>query len=61
MVGRAGLGLGLAIVRSMMGLAIAWGLYVFSGAASRTVLLGASVSGAGIGSGLGAFLILAET
>lgn len=55
-MGRVGLGLGLAIVLSMVGLAVAWGLYIFSGAASRSTLLIVSMCGAGIGAGLGAFL-----
>jgi hypothetical protein len=39
----------------MMGLAVAWGLYVFSGAISKTTLLSVSMTGAGVGAGLGAF------
>jgi hypothetical protein len=39
----------------MVGLAVAWGLYIFSGAASRSTLLIVSMCSAGIGAGLGAF------
>ena len=48
--------MGLAIVLSMAGLGIAWGLYIFSGAVSKTTLLAMSMVGAGTGGGLGASL-----
>jgi hypothetical protein len=48
--------LGLAIVLSMLLLGIAWGLYIFSGAVSKTTLLVMSIAGAGLGAGLGASL-----
>jgi hypothetical protein len=37
----------------MVGVAIAWGLYVFAGAVSQTTLLAMLMSGAGIGAGIG--------
>ena len=54
--GRAGLGVLLALTLSMMGTGIAWGLYVFSGAVSRTTLEAMFIAGAGIGAGLGGSL-----
>jgi hypothetical protein len=46
----------LAVVLSMVGIGIAWGLYVFASASSRTTLLALFMVGAGIGAGLGGFL-----
>ena len=51
--GRFVLGFGLAIVFSMVGLAIAWGLFIFSGASERSTFMIMSMSGGGIGAGLG--------
>ena len=53
---RTVLGLLLAVVLSMVGIGIAWGLYVFSSASSRTTLLALFMVGAGVGAGLGGFL-----
>ena len=50
------LGLGLAIVLSMVFLGIAWGLFIFSGASSRNTLLIMSMSGAGLGASIGAYV-----
>ena len=55
-VGRVGLGIVLAFVFSVVGIALAWGFYVFSGAVSRTTLLAMFMSGAGIGAGIGGVL-----
>ena len=54
--GRGGLGVLLALVFSMVGIGIAWGLYVFSGAVSRTTLEAMFIGGAGFGAGLGGVL-----
>ena len=51
--GRAVLGLGLGIVLSMVGLAIAWGLFVFSSSSERTVFMVMNMVGAGIGASIG--------
>ena len=50
------LGLGLAVVLSMVCLGIAWGLFIFSGASSRNTLLIMSMAGAGLGAGIGAYV-----
>ena len=50
---RAGLGILLSLVFGMVGVGIAWGLYFFSGALSRTTLEVMFISGAGLGAGLG--------
>jgi hypothetical protein len=55
-VGRTGLGIVLAIVLSMVGMGIAWGLFVFFGARSLTTLLSLFMVAGGIGAGLGGFL-----
>jgi hypothetical protein len=54
--GRTLFGVLLAVVLSMAGVGIAWGLYVFFGAVSRTTLLTLFMVGAGVGAGLGGFL-----
>ena len=46
----------LGIVLSTVGVGVAWGLFVFSGAVAQTTLLAMLMSGAGIGAGLGGFL-----
>ena len=48
------LGLASGIVLSMTGLAIAWGLFVFSGASERSTFMIMSMAGSGIGAGIGA-------
>ena len=50
---RALLGLGLALVLSMVGLSIAWGLFIFSGASERSTFMIMSMAGGGIGAGIG--------
>ena len=52
--GRVGLAVGLALVLSMLGVALGWGLFIFSGAVSKTTMLWLVMSGAGLGAGLGA-------
>jgi len=54
--GRVGLGILLAFVFSVVGIVIAWGIYIFSGAVAKTTLLAMLMSGAGIGAGLGGVL-----
>ena len=51
--GRAALGLSLGIVLSMVGLVIAWGLFVFSSSGDRTVFMAMNMVGAGIGASIG--------
>ena len=50
---RALLGLGLAIVLSMIGVVIAWGLFIFSSSHDRTAFIAMNVIGAGIGASIG--------
>ena len=50
---RALLGLGLAIVLSMIGVVIAWGLFIFSSSHDRTVFIVMNIIGAGIGASIG--------
>ena len=54
--GRVGLAVGLALVLSMLGVALAWGIFIFSGAVSKTTMLWLVMSGAGLGAGVGATL-----
>ena len=51
--GRVALGLCMGIVLSMVGLAIAWGLFVFSSSGDRTVFMVMNMVGAGIGASIG--------
>ena len=53
LAGRAGLGLVLALVLSMVGLVIAWGLFVFSSSGDRIVFMVMNMIGAGIGASIG--------
>ena len=50
---RSLLGLGLGIVLSMVGLVIAWGLFVFSSSGDRTAFMVMNMAGAGIGASVG--------
>lgn len=52
---RTTIGVGLAIVFGVMGIVVAWGLFLFSGVQSLSVLLWTLMIGAGLGTGLGAF------
>ena len=54
--GRIILGLSFSLILSMVCLAIAWGLYIFSGSSTRMTWLVMLIVGATIGSGLGAYL-----
>jgi hypothetical protein len=56
LAGRAILGVLLAIVFSVLGIGVAWGLYVFSGSRSFAALFSLFLIGAGLGAGLGGFL-----
>jgi len=56
LAGRIVFGVLLAVVLSTVGIGIAWGLYVFFGASSRSTLLTLFTVGAGVGAGLGGFL-----
>jgi len=53
---RTGLGILIALVFSMVGVGLAWVLYSFSGALSRTTLEVMFIAGAGLGAGLGGVL-----
>ena len=55
-VGRAAVGVALGVVLSFMGIAIAWGLFIFFGVQSLDVWLGSLYSGAGLGAGTAAFV-----
>ena len=50
------LGLTLALVLSMVALAVAWGLYIFIGTSSRTTFMIMSMGSGGIGAGVAANL-----
>ena len=52
LAGRGLLGLVLAAVLSMVGLAIVWGLYIFSGVNDRTVFMIVTMGGGGLGAGI---------
>ena len=53
---RTALGVALAIALSVVGIGVAWGLFVFSGARSFVTLFSLLMIGAGFGAGLGGFL-----
>jgi hypothetical protein len=55
LVGRIVLGVLLASLLSVIGIGIAWAMFVFFGAVSHATLLVLFMSGAGIGAGLGGF------
>ena len=56
LAGRIVLGLGFSLVLSMACLAVAWGLYIFSGSSTRMTWLVMLMAGASIGAGVGAYL-----
>ena len=60
LVGRIISGALLAVTLSVIGIAIAWGLFVFSGASSHAVLLTMFMTSSGIGGGLGSLLAWAR-
>ena len=51
--GRVALGMCLGIVLSMVGLVVAWGLFVFSSSSDRTLFMAMNMAGAGIGASIG--------
>ena len=54
-IGRTAAGIGLGIVLSMLGIALAWGLFLFFGSQSVNIWLGSLYLGAGLGAGIGGF------
>ena len=56
LAGRTVLGLLLAAVFSVIGIGIAWAMFVFFGAVSHATLLSLLMSGAGAGAGVGALV-----
>ena len=54
-LGRAVLGVLLAALLSVIGIGIAWGMFVFWGAVSHVTLLFLFMTGAGVGAGIGSF------
>lgn len=54
--GRTALGLGLSLGFGVVGVGMAWGLFVFSSSRSLDVMLWSLMIGAGLGAGLGGFL-----
>ena len=54
-LGRAVLGVLLAALLSVIGIGIAWGMFVFWGAVSHATLLSLFMTGAGVGAGIGSF------
>ena len=55
-VGRTAIGMTLGVVLSMMGIATAWGLFIFFGFRSIDLWLGSLFFGAGLGAGTAAFV-----
>lgn len=55
-IGRTVAGLALAVVLSMVGIAVAWSLFVFSGVQSLEAWLGTLFFGGGLGAGTGTFV-----
>ena len=53
---RTVIGLLLASVLSVIGIGVAWGLFVFFGAAAHATLLILFAAGSGIGAGVGGFI-----
>ena len=53
--GRTVLGVLLAATLSVIGIGIAWGMFVFWGAVSHTTLLLLFMTGAGVGAGIGSY------
>ena len=56
LVGRTVLGLLLSSVFSVIGIGIAWSMFVFFGAVSHATLLVLFMIGAGVGAGLGSYV-----
>ena len=56
LAGRAVVGVLLAAVLGVIGIGIAWAMFVFFGAVSHATLLYLLMSGAGVGAGVGAFV-----
>ena len=56
LAGRSLLGALLAVALGVLGIALAWAMFVFSGARSHAVLLAMFMIGAGLGGGLGSLL-----
>lgn len=56
LAGRTVLGLLLSCVFSVIGIGIAWAMFVFLGAAAHTTLLIVFMAGAGLGAGLGSYI-----
>ncbi len=56
LAGRTVLGLLLSSVFSVIGIGIAWAMFVFFGAAAHTTLLIVFMAGAGLGAGLGSYI-----
>ena len=54
-LGRAVAGLLLAAMLSVIGIGVAWGMFVFWGAVSHATLLILFMSGAGVGAGIGSY------
>ena len=55
-VGRTVVGVVLGVILSMVGIAVAWSLYIFFGGQSITTWLGSLFFGAGLGAGISAFV-----
>ena len=54
-IGRTVLGICLGVVLSMIGIGIAWGLFIFFGGQSSSIWLASLYVGAGLGAGTGCF------
>ena len=56
LAGRIALGVGLGLVSTMFSIAVAWGLFIFSGSQSLTIWLASLMVSAGIGAAAGSLL-----
>ena len=57
LAGRSLLGVLLAVALGVLGIAMAWGMFVFFGVRSHAALLAMFMIGAGLGGGVGSLLV----
>ena len=56
LAGRIALGVGLGLVSTMFSIAVAWGLFIFSGSQSLTIWVASLMVSAGVGAAAGSLL-----